>query len=272
MPTGVTRNGTVVGFFSGQILQTQAPYVDIFTWQPGAASLSNIVTIGPADCGIGCLLRPFLNNSDMIAFTGFGDTATNSNKVFFGPAGGTVQQISGLASDAVATGLTNENLVVGTETSGTASPISVFFNFRHGVVTLHRPPGSRYVGNVTANDKGLVAGSYQGTDGTAHIFTWQAGRYTVLPLPPGISDISVYAMNNKGRLVGICLDALDGLQHLFLHNGTEFTLIPQGQLPYLGHYSIFRLLINDENVIVYSFYGDYNDFGSYRILCAGTGC
>ncbi len=131
VPSGLTSHGNVVGYFSGLNPQTQIRFNDIFTWQPGDASLSNIVTVNPNSyqtCDISC--HPaYLNNSGMIAY----NTSDNGSGVpgaVFGRAGGTVQPIPGLASTAFITGLTNTNLVVGLVQLNSSSIMPFYFSGR----------------------------------------------------------------------------------------------------------------------------------------------
>ncbi|WP_020668290.1 HAF repeat-containing protein [Amycolatopsis nigrescens] len=63
--------------------------------------------------------------------------------------------------------------------------------------------GGKHGEAAAVNDHGDVAGSSQDAAGNSHAFLWRDGKLTPLPVPPGFTTSSAYAINNQGMVTGV---------------------------------------------------------------------
>jgi probable HAF family extracellular repeat protein len=151
-------------------------------------------------------------------------TLYHGNLLTFIPPGGT---------SATALGVNDGNTVVGQYVTPTATPGFILLN-NQSIITLNAPSGPNVVNAQGINNKGLVVGFYQGTDGQVHGFTAKEGaaRFGALTgtavadptIPtvagePGATFVfsQILGINDKGIAVGYYGDSTTS-QHGFLYN------------------------------------------------------
>ena len=121
---------------------------------------------------------------------------------------------------------------------------------------------SGFVSGGFINDAGQVAFADQYA-----AYVYSSGVKTTISLPAQQANISVQAINNRGRVVGTYVDTSQ-LQHVFYYNGTTLSTY--------GAYAptdVIHLALNDRNVMVLSDRpANATNPASYRVACFGPGC
>jgi hypothetical protein len=100
-----------------------------------------------------------------------------------------------------------------TFTSPTTTRIHGFI-YDRGTYTLIDPPanlGDTFTASI--NERGQVAGSYDGLDGNSHGFLYDSGAYTIIDFP-GASQTYPLSMNDSGQIVGLYVDGIGNQQTL----------------------------------------------------------
>ena len=100
-------------------------------------------------------------------------------------------------------GINSENVVVGSRAEQTG--ITYYeegFTWHDGVLTVLTHPIAPVLRPRAINDLGVVAGVYPAGGSDTLPFVMHNGRLTTLPMPPGTSQASVYAINSQGQVVG----------------------------------------------------------------------
>jgi len=91
-----------------------------------------------------------------------------------------------------------------------------------------------------------------------------------MPTTSLVGSISVSALSNTGRVVGVYTDAATNMLHVFWFNGTTVS--------YFGNYSsdgfpILAVALNDVNQAVVAFNAaSAGVYTSSLVSCAGTAC
>ena len=136
-------------------------------------------------------------------------------------------------ASAAAFGINDHNTIVGQVVEADTSPGFIRVN-ANTYITINAPSGPNIVSAQGINNKGLVVGSYYGTDGQIHGFTANAksavnGVLTGTPVAdpvipavpgePGATFVSsqILGVNDHGIAVGYYSDSTDS-QHGFLYN------------------------------------------------------
>jgi hypothetical protein len=142
----------------------------------------------------------------------------------FIPLGGT---------SATAFGINDKGAIVGQVVQANSSPGFIRVNNR-SFVTINAPSGPNVVNAQSINNKGLVVGFYEGTDGQVHGFMLNAGNarkgtltgtaiadptIPAVPGEPGATFVfsQVLSVNDKGIAVGYYGDSTTS-QHGFIYN------------------------------------------------------
>ena len=248
MPIAINASGDVVGsVYYGQVLG--------FLWHQGAfvnAAFVNLGIGGGRDPVIG------INKGGEEIF----DTYSGSgNYTPFAGAPGNYTQLMPPGSFPFV-----DNINVHGVVAGQSSPLGpeVFIG-SNGTYTELSPPGSVDSTQGFINDRGQVAGLYQNTSGPMHGFLYRSGKYRSYDFPNSPSSITIDAINNAGRVVGVYIDPVENVQRVFLYNGTTVSVFGR-----YGTHDFVHVAINDEGTMLLS---DITDTAtSYRVLCGGDGC
>jgi hypothetical protein len=249
VPTAINAAGAVVGqtFFGNSYG---------FLWRNGA-----YVGAGGFDLGLGggYVAGPGLNNKSEEFYNDH--SGSGFYTPYFGTPGAMVP-ITPPGSFPEITSINNRGAV-----AGTFAPFarSIFVK-RNGKFVTILPPGAVASEGGFINDLGAVAGSYQDTASVWHGFVYHARKYARFDMPAPAASITVQAINNKGRVVGVHVGGKNSVQRVFLYNGNTVSVFGRHAAGDQLH-----LAMNDAGILLVSDYAA-GVYRSWRVLCGGSGC
>jgi probable HAF family extracellular repeat protein len=145
--------------------------------------------------------------------------------------------------DALVTDVNNRRQIVGYATSPTGVAA---FTWTDGIFTyLPELANASYTFAWSINDRGEIAGSSIGADGSLHAVVWRDGAIVDLGRLPGSLNTEAYGINDRGQVVGFATMP-DATNRAFLWEGG--TMRDLGTLPG-GNYAIARAINNHGDVV-----------------------